>query len=67
MSIRDIRSKTRIALGEAQANHHQYFQTLSTIVAKAFGAEDKDEKAKQNEPKSAEEAQAMLDRLFRKN
>jgi hypothetical protein len=51
-------------LGFEIAKVHQDFQTISTVVAYAFGGKKTQKKPEGRKPQNAEEAQLMLNNIF---
>ncbi|OJB45847.1 hypothetical protein BGV57_02960 [Burkholderia ubonensis] len=68
-SREDIKIRTRLKLGECQANHVQQFQTLAILLSEVLGtgtASSTSEPSQENVPKDFADAQRRLAAVFGK-
>lgn len=68
----DIKIRTRLRLGEAQAHHMQQYQTYATLLSGVLGPKDSDSSAEKAEsssgvPKNFADAQRQLAAVFGKS
>jgi hypothetical protein len=61
----DIKIRTRLRLGECQANHVQQFQTIALILSQTIGSGSAEDVPDQR-PKDMADATRQLSRLFGK-